>query len=130
MNWIVFALNAWVLLGLEVGLKDTLRIGELLGRTAEAARLVSEMQSVLDARPVADFHPRVLVEWWPRPVIVPGAPSWVTQQLLAAGGVNPMGERPVESSPITDEEARAQPCPRVRRRGRRRRRCPGGARAD
>ncbi len=28
MNWIVFALNAWVLLGLEVGLKDTLRIGE------------------------------------------------------------------------------------------------------
>ena len=86
---------------------DTLRIGELLGRTAEAARLVSEMQSVLDARPVADFHPRVLVEWWPRPVIVPGAPSWVTQQLLAAGGVNPMGERPVESSPITDEEARA-----------------------
>jgi iron complex transport system substrate-binding protein len=84
---------------------DTLRIGELLGRSAQAARLVSEMRAVLDARPAAGFHPRVLVEWWPRPVIVPGARSWVTQQLLAAGGVNPMGERPVESSPITDEEA-------------------------
>lgn len=28
MNWIVFILNAWVLLGLEIGLKDALRIGE------------------------------------------------------------------------------------------------------
>lgn len=28
MNWVVFALNAWVLLGLELGLKDALRIGE------------------------------------------------------------------------------------------------------
>lgn len=85
---------------------DTLRIGELLGRTAEAHVLVSEMRAVLDARPQPAFRPRVLVEWWPRPVIVPGARSWVTQQILAAGGVNPMGERPVESSPITDEEAR------------------------
>lgn len=28
MNWLVFTLNAWVLLGLELGLKDSLRIGE------------------------------------------------------------------------------------------------------
>lgn len=85
---------------------DTLRIGALLGRSAEAQALVTEMRTVLDARPQPDFRPRIMVEWWPRPVIVPGARSWVTQQILAAGGINPMGERPVESSPITDEEAR------------------------
>ncbi len=28
MNWIVFALIGWILMGLEVGLKDSLRIGE------------------------------------------------------------------------------------------------------
>ncbi|HLO40410.1 MAG TPA: hypothetical protein VK176_05245 [Phycisphaerales bacterium] len=28
MNWLIFTLNAWVLLGLELGLKHTLRIGE------------------------------------------------------------------------------------------------------
>ncbi|MCC6425266.1 MAG: hypothetical protein IT435_00465 [Phycisphaerales bacterium] len=28
MNWIVFALSGWVLLGLELGLKDSLRIGD------------------------------------------------------------------------------------------------------
>jgi iron complex transport system substrate-binding protein len=86
---------------------DVTRIGALLGREAEASALVADMRAVLDARPVADLQPRVLVEWWPRPVIVPGERSWVTQQLLAAGGVNPMGSRPVESSPITDAEAAA-----------------------
>ncbi|MCA9577370.1 MAG: helical backbone metal receptor [Polyangiales bacterium] len=85
--------------------RDVTRIGALLGRASQAAALVASMQSVLDARPEAAAPPRVLVEWWPRPVIVPGQRSWVTQQLLAAGGLNPMGERPVESSPITDAEA-------------------------
>ena len=86
---------------------DVARIGALLGREAEAKVLLTEMRAVLEARPSHDHPPRVLVEWWPRPVIIPGERSWVTQQLLAAGGVNPMGDRPVESSPITDAEAEA-----------------------
>ncbi len=84
---------------------DVLRIGELVGREQAAHRLVASMQTVLDARPNPAWQPRVLVEWWPRPVIVPGRHSWVTQQLLAAGALNPMGERDVLSSPITDAEA-------------------------
>jgi iron complex transport system substrate-binding protein len=47
---------------------------------------------------------RVLVEWWPKPVIVPGRSSWVTQLLEAAGAVNPFGEREVRSTPVTDAE--------------------------
>jgi iron complex transport system substrate-binding protein len=86
---------------------DVARIGGLLGCTERALALVAEMRAVLDQRPVSVSRPRVLVEWWPRPVIVPGERSWVTQQLLAAGGSNPMGARPVESSPIHDEEALA-----------------------
>lgn len=86
--------------------EDIARIGALLGREGEAAALVASMRETLDARPLArPDTPRILIEWWPRPVIVPGRRSWVNQQLAAAGAINPMGERDVESSPITDDEA-------------------------
>jgi iron complex transport system substrate-binding protein len=50
------------------------------------------------------------VEWWPKPVIAPGRKSWVTDLIDAAGGVNPFDDRPVESIPLTDDDAvRAQP---------------------
>jgi iron complex transport system substrate-binding protein len=52
---------------------------------------------------------RVLVEWWPKPVIVPGAWSWVTDLIRLAGGVNPWGDRPVRSTPLRDEEVLADP---------------------
>ncbi len=52
-------------------------------------------------------RPRVLVEWWPKPVIVPGRDSWVTELLSLAGGANPFSERPVKSTPIDDDEALA-----------------------
>lgn len=86
---------------------DIARIGELIARPREASALIASMRQTLDARPDDGVSepPRILVEWWPRPVIVPGRRSWVNQQLAAAGGVNPMEERHVESSPITDEEA-------------------------
>lgn len=52
----------------------------------------------------ADFRPPILVEWWPKPVIVPGKRSWVTDMLAVAGGVNPWAERDCESTPVGDEE--------------------------
>ena len=68
--------------------------------------LVARMQQAI--QPIqprtSEARTRVLVEWWPKPVIVPGRRSWVTDLLAAAGGVNPMGERDVLSSPVTDEE--------------------------
>jgi iron complex transport system substrate-binding protein len=52
-------------------------------------------------------RPRVLVEWWPKPVISPGRDSWVNQLLDAAGGENPLEARAVKSQPLSDEEVAA-----------------------
>jgi iron complex transport system substrate-binding protein len=52
----------------------------------------------------ADLRPRVLVEWWPKPVIVPCRLSWVTDLLDLAGGLNPFAERDAKSTPVTDDE--------------------------
>ncbi len=85
---------------LEEALRPSARLlsGALSGKLTEA--LSSE--ALTEVRP-----PRILVEWWPRPVIVPGKDSWVNQQLAAAGAINPMGERAVKSSPIELHEALA-----------------------
>jgi iron complex transport system substrate-binding protein len=49
-------------------------------------------------------RPSMLVEWWPKPVIVPGKRSWVSDMLLIAGAVNPWSDRDCKSLPVTDEE--------------------------
>lgn len=86
---------------------DIASIAELVDRKAEGERLVAEMRAELEAPPTCTSgrRPRVLVEWWPKPVIVPGRDSWVCQLLDAAGGENPRGTRPVKSEPITDADA-------------------------
>jgi iron complex transport system substrate-binding protein len=86
---------------------DIRRIAELLGVRANGETLIADMRAELDAPP-DDPHrprPRILVEWWPKPVIVPGRDSWVCQLLDAAGGENPLGDCAVKSRPITDDEA-------------------------
>jgi len=87
---------------------DIRLIASRLGVAARAEALISEMRLELE-RPVEKAlqarSPRVLVEWWPKPVIVPGRDSWVTQLLAAAGAENPLADRPVKSQPITDDEA-------------------------
>ncbi|MCO4748056.1 MAG: cobalamin-binding protein [Proteobacteria bacterium] len=86
--------------------EDVRLIAELLGVPERGRRLAESMQQTIDgeATPNPD-GPRVLVEWWPKPVIVPGRDSWVTQLLEKAGGVNPLGHEAVKSRPITDDEA-------------------------
>ena len=85
---------------------DIARIGDLLGVTDRASVVISEMRGELDVPP-SNSGPSVLVEWWPKPVIVPGRLSWVTDMIGAAGGRNPLGDELVKSRPITDDEARA-----------------------
>ncbi len=85
---------------------DIRLIASRLGVASRAEALIAELGAVLDARPPpAARRPRVLVEWWPKPVIVPGRDSWVNQLLDAAGGENPLADRAVKSTPITDAEA-------------------------
>lgn len=85
---------------------DILRIGRAMGVPERAQNLADHFRAELKVpRRECVERPRVLVEWWPKPVIVPGAQSWVTELLELAGGVNPFADRPVASEPITDDEA-------------------------
>ncbi len=49
-------------------------------------------------------RPRILVQWWPRPVIAPGARSWVDGMIHLAGGENVLGTEDRLSRPLEDEE--------------------------
>lgn len=83
-------------------------IGELIGKNAEATALVARMREALRPHePPPSGRPRLMVEWWPRPVIVPGKKSWVNQLIELAGGINPLGEDDCESRPLEDADAAA-----------------------
>ncbi len=83
--------------------RDIRDIGARLGVPDRAEALVAEMRAAMPPVEVGR-RPAVLVEWWPKPVIVPGRLSWVTDLLRLAGGRNPLGEEDVKSRPVTDDE--------------------------
>lgn len=85
---------------------DILRIGGLLDAQEEAATLVGDMRCALEGGPLVDDPPSVLVQWWPKPVIAPGAQSWVTDLLSAVGGRNILANDDCKSRPLTDDEVR------------------------
>jgi iron complex transport system substrate-binding protein len=97
---------------LHVGARGEAVAGELEGAVTAARE---RRESEEDRRAAADGasgaaprRPRVLVEWWPRPVIVPGRRSWVTELIAAAGGMNPFGGAAagddVKSRPVSDDQ--------------------------
>jgi iron complex transport system substrate-binding protein len=49
-------------------------------------------------------RPRILVQWWPKPVIAPGARSWVHGLIELAGGRNALEGEDRLSRPLTDDE--------------------------
>lgn len=86
--------------------RDILQIAELLGVPDKGTAVVDEMRRRITAPvPVAsNLRPRILVQWWPKPVIAPGKYSWVNALMTAAGAVNPLAERDVKSTPLQDGE--------------------------
>ncbi|WP_288431978.1 helical backbone metal receptor [uncultured Deinococcus sp.] len=87
---------------------DIRAIGDAAGQPARARALVADLRAELAALR-ADFArpPRVLVEWWPRPIIAATQESWVTELFTALGAENALAERPGRSSPLTLDEVRA-----------------------
>ena len=92
--------------------QDILQIARHLEVESRGNALVRRMRQAMPNRTVLGQRPSVLVEWWPKPVIVPGKLSWVTDMLRRAGGRNPLEEfngksRPLEPAELTELEVDA-----------------------
>lgn len=84
---------------------DIERIARALGVAERGRHLTHNMrvEAVAESRRSTSPQP-ILVEWWPKPVIVPGKRSWVSDMLCSVGAVNPWSDRDCKSLQVTDEE--------------------------
>ncbi len=84
--------------------EDILRIAAALGVPARGAHLCAQMRAAMPAVAPCARRAKVLVEWWPKPVIAPTRDSWVTDLIELAGGCNPFADRAGKSTPLSDAE--------------------------
>jgi iron complex transport system substrate-binding protein len=94
-------------LGLAGVYDSIVQIAEALGMLNKGRTLVAQMQAEMPPVEPAGARPKVLVEWWPKPVIAPARLSWVTDVLRLAGGANPFEDRDGKSAEIADADVRA-----------------------
>lgn len=89
--------------------RDVLEIAELLDVPRKGEAVCADMRQRIqtNVRSACNRTLTILVQWWPKPVIVPGKKSWVTDMLVAAGAANPLAERNVKSTPLEDAEVLA-----------------------
>lgn len=89
--------------------RDILQIADLLGVPEKGRAVVNDMhQHMTIPTAVESGHPpRILVQWWPKPVIAPGRHSWVNGLMAAAGAINPLAQRGVKSTPLEDADVRS-----------------------
>ncbi|TVS10321.1 MAG: cobalamin-binding protein [Wenzhouxiangella sp.] len=86
---------------------DIRRIGQALDAPDQAEALASKFDACLARQPETRRPVPVLVEWWPKPVIAPGAKSWVNEMLRLAGGFNPWADQDRESLEVNTAMATA-----------------------
>lgn len=95
-------------LSVQDAMQDVRRVGEAIGLPHRAAEVVRDWQTQMSAlRASYPRPPRVVVEWWPRPIIAATRESWVTDLLTDLGAVNAFAEREGRSSPMHLEEVAA-----------------------
>lgn len=87
---------------------DIRRIAAALGVAERGEALVAQMEAAMPAVHMQGARPRVLVEWWPKPVIAAAKRSWVNDLIQRAGGSNPWGEVDAKSVPLENADAAAQ----------------------
>lgn len=85
--------------------RDVIDIAQLLDVPERGEALVGWMKKGLQEKKTESDHPPILVEWWPRPVYVPGHRSWVNEMLELAGAVNPWHEYPAHSLEVSQQQA-------------------------
>jgi iron complex transport system substrate-binding protein len=89
---------------LEDVYSDIREIAHALGVAERGERLIRELRAELVDRGLRSTRPRILVQWWNRPTIAPGALSWVTDIMELLGAENPIGRERVKSRPVSDDE--------------------------
>lgn len=82
-------------------------IAAALGVPERGQALVREMDAAMPELRVDGVRPKVLVEWWPKPIIAPAQQSWVTDMIQRAGGENPWGDVDAKSVPMEHAQAQA-----------------------
>ena len=86
---------------------DIRAIGEAIDARTRAEDLAGQFDQILATPPPSEKPVPILVEWWPKPVIVPGRKSWVNEMLTLAGAINPFANEDAESLEISPQQARA-----------------------
>jgi len=90
-------------LSLEDIYGDIRRIAAALDVAQRGAELVARMRAAMP-QVLLPRSPKVLLEWWPKPVIVPARRSWASDLIALAGGVNPWGAVEAKSVPLDDAQ--------------------------
>lgn len=89
-------------------LADIRTVGAAIGLKGEGERLARDLDGQLSGlRGEFARAPRVLVEWWPRPIIAATRESWVTELLVRLGAENALAGLEGRSRPLTLDEVRA-----------------------
>jgi iron complex transport system substrate-binding protein len=88
---------------------DIRRIAIALGDAGRGERLVADMQAQMPPQTPHDAAPRVLVEWWPKPVIGAARRSWVHDLIERAGGRNALGDVDAQTHTLAPDRAPAIP---------------------
>ncbi|MER3451621.1 MAG: cobalamin-binding protein [Thermus sp.] len=95
---------------LEDVFQGILTVAEALGLPHRGHQVVGAMRyTMAQARrglPRFPKPPRILVEWWPKPVIAAGQKSWVTGMLAFLGAENALQDA-VRSRPLSERELEA-----------------------
>ena len=98
---------------LEQVYSSILRGGRVLGAAGVAHRLIAALRARLAAveaqAALLPRRPKVFLEWWPRPVIVPGRDCWTTEMIRLAGGDSLFGDLPLRSTPVENDRVLERP---------------------
>jgi len=83
-------------------------IAAALGIEQRGADLIAQMRDQMPPVAAGTQRPRIAVEWWPKPVIVPARQSWVSDIIELAGGCNPWADAEAKSVTVDHTEVARQ----------------------
>lgn len=84
---------------------DIRRIAAALQIPERGEQLVAAMQMAMPPQPRRPHAPRVLVEWWPKPVIGAARRSWIHDLIERAGGSNALADIDAQTATLAADQA-------------------------